>query len=549
MAVNTTTNKVREAGNNINVAFDFTFLIFAAADLTVYKVNQTTDVATLQVLGVDYTVAINSVTAGGTVTYTVAPTATEDSLIIRELDLTQTSVLPTEGGMPEKTVENMVDKNTMLVQQLQEQMDRSLTFSDTSEVSGVTLPEPVTRRALVWFLDGADWTLINSTLDPDEVATAAAASAAAAAVSAAAAAVSETNAATSETNAGTSETNAAASEALAALWATSAALVAATDYSSKEYAVGTTIRGLAGRGSAKDWATLLGTTVDDAEFSAKHYAQEAQAASKEWSNAPVQIKTIDYTLISGDEGALTIFNGTDLTATLSAIAAGNADDVFAIKNINATDLTIAPTGGDTVEKVTLKQNESAIFVADLTNTYWRVISSELASLVLDNDTYLQAVDNAGTGFVDLIKATTGDEIILGAITTLPDGSKLATSGAPTADAQIANKKYVDDNIGGGGTIKGWINFNGTGTIAIRDSFNVTSITDLGTGDYTVTWDTDFANDDYAVGGIAGLNASKTIANICGYLWATGSVNVFVLTAAEALYDADTVNVIATGDQA
>ena len=47
-------------------------------------------------------------------------------------------------------------------------------------------------------------------------------------------------------------------------------------------------------------------------------------------------------------------------------------------------------------------------------------------------------------------------------------------------------------------IKAWINFNGTGTPAARDSFNVTSITDLGVGEYTIVWATDFANDDYVV---------------------------------------------------
>ena len=33
--------------------------------------------------------------------------------------------------------------------------------------------------------------------------------------------------------------------------------------------------------------------------------------------------------------------------------------------------------------------------------------------------------------------------------------------------------------------KAWVNFNGTGTVAIRDSYNVSSITDNGTGYYTV----------------------------------------------------------------
>ena len=54
-----------------------------------------------------------------------------------------------------------------------------------------------------------------------------------------------------------------------------------------------------------------------------------------------------------------------------------------------------------------------------------------------------------------------------------------------------------------GSAKVWINFNGTGTIATRDSFNVTSITDGGTGLYTVTIANDMSNDDYSTTGAAG----------------------------------------------
>lgn len=48
------------------------------------------------------------------------------------------------------------------------------------------------------------------------------------------------------------------------------------------------------------------------------------------------------------------------------------------------------------------------------------------------------------------------------------------------------------------TCKAWANFNGTGTPALRNSYNVSSITDNGTGDYTINWDTDFSSTDYAV---------------------------------------------------
>ena len=56
-----------------------------------------------------------------------------------------------------------------------------------------------------------------------------------------------------------------------------------------------------------------------------------------------------------------------------------------------------------------------------------------------------------------------------------------------------------------GSAKVWINFNGTGTIATRDSFNVTSITDGGTGLYTVTYTNSLGNVNYSTTGAAGEN--------------------------------------------
>jgi hypothetical protein len=45
--------------------------------------------------------------------------------------------------------------------------------------------------------------------------------------------------------------------------------------------------------------------------------------------------------------------------------------------------------------------------------------------------------------------------------------------------------------------RAWVNFNGTGTVAIRASFNVTSITDNGTGDYTVNFTNAMPDANYA----------------------------------------------------
>ena len=49
-----------------------------------------------------------------------------------------------------------------------------------------------------------------------------------------------------------------------------------------------------------------------------------------------------------------------------------------------------------------------------------------------------------------------------------------------------------------GSAKAWVNFNGTGTVAINDSFNVSSITDNGTGDYTVNFTNALADANYCV---------------------------------------------------
>ena len=56
-----------------------------------------------------------------------------------------------------------------------------------------------------------------------------------------------------------------------------------------------------------------------------------------------------------------------------------------------------------------------------------------------------------------------------------------------------------------GSAKAWVNFDGTGTVAIRDSFNVGSITDNGTGDYTVNFTNAMVDADYSVVATSGYH--------------------------------------------
>ena len=73
----------------------------------------------------------------------------------------------------------------------------------------------------------------------------------------------------------------------------------------------------------------------------------------------------------------------------------------------------------------------------------------------------------------------------------------AEAAAGTDTTRYITAKQLGDNAPATALASAWVNFNGTGTVAIRDSYNVSSITDDGTGRYTVNFTNDFANTDYA----------------------------------------------------
>ena len=91
------------------------------------------------------------------------------------------------------------------------------------------------------------------------------------------------------------------------------------------------------------------------------------------------------------------------------------------------------------------------------------------------------------------------------------------------------------------TAKAWVNFNGTGTVAIRDSHNVSSITDNGTGQYRTVFANTMTNADY----------SFTATSFQNCRWATQ--NTSYAEVINAPYygathtDASNVNVIVFGD--
>ena len=97
----------------------------------------------------------------------------------------------------------------------------------------------------------------------------------------------------------------------------------------------------------------------------------------------------------------------------------------------------------------------------------------------------------------------------------------------------------------------WVNFDGTGTPAIRASYNVSSITDNGTGDYTVNFTTAMADANYAIAGMAVPGNGRFLSEFAGGTLntdtsfsnrTTSSVRV-AFHAGSLVYDSDTTSII------
>ena len=118
------------------------------------------------------------------------------------------------------------------------------------------------------------------------------------------------------------------------------------------------------------------------------------------------------------------------------------------------------------------------------------------TLPVDDGTANQYLKTDGSGVLSwaTVDTSIADDSIVEA--------KLDVSNAPT------NGQFLQAQSGEGGgltwasasaaaEILAWVNFNGTGTVAIRDHYNVSSITDVGTGHYTVNFTNNLPNANYA----------------------------------------------------
>jgi hypothetical protein len=101
-------------------------------------------------------------------------------------------------------------------------------------------------------------------------------------------------------------------------------------------------------------------------------------------------------------------------------------------------------------------------------------------------------------------------------------------------ANASNNLQMNSGYGSNATAYGcraWVNFNGTGTVAIRASGNVSSVSDNGVGRYTVNFTTAMPDANYAITGMANGDGYVAINNGSAYS-----------TTAVAVYSNDSLNI-------
>ena len=102
--------------------------------------------------------------------------------------------------------------------------------------------------------------------------------------------------------------------------------------------------------------------------------------------------------------------------------------------------------------------------------------------------------------------------------------RLTTISNQTGSSSVPSETVIN------GSAKAWVNFNGTGTVAIRASFNVSSITDNAVGDYTVNLTNAMSDANYSVSAIGDSSGARQ--NTFARIFSTLSTNLYQLKFAD-----------------
>jgi hypothetical protein len=268
--------------------------------------------------------------------------------------------------------------------------------------------------------------------------------------------------------------------------------------------------------AAANTATSAATSASNSAISASNSAIAAAASAASIDPSLLATLTGTETLtnktISGADNTLSNIGNTSLTNSSltvngTSIALGASDTITAA---NPSALTIGTglsgTSYDGGSAVTVAIDSTVATLTDtqtLTNKTISGVDNTLTNVSLTTAvTGTLPVDNGGTGLTSV--GTSGNIIRSNGTAFVSESPIASTAEAETGtnNTQYLTPLRLREGVNATGTApvyaaRAWVNFNGTGTVAILASGNVSSITDNGTGDYSVNFTTAMPDANYS----------------------------------------------------
>jgi hypothetical protein len=442
MTISSTTVKNSYSGNSSTTVFAYTFKIFADSDIQVI-IRSSTGTETTKTITTHYTVSGAGDANGGSVTFLTAPVTGETVVLIRNVPQTQAIDYIANDPFPAETHEEGLDRATMTIQQMQEEINRSIKLSKTNTITSTEFTVAAADRAnkILAFdstgeisvtqelgtYKGTDTTvttvayvqrdIVKSTsatqlnnvyicvgdsvvgdllTDTDHFdllvdAYSAASSAAAAASSATdaetaqtAAELAETNAETAETNAETAETNAETAETNAAASEANAATSESNAATSESNAATSESNASTSASTATTQAGIATTQAGNASTSASNASTSESNAATSESNAATSesnAATSASNAATSESNAATSESNAAASAAAAATAADNFDDVYL--GSKAADPTL-DNDGDALTEGDLYYNSVGTVLKYYTGSAWvSITSGGITDLVQD----------------------------------------------------------------------------------------------------------------------------------------------------------------------
>jgi hypothetical protein len=359
-------------GNGTNTSFPFSFKVFQASDVVVVRTDLS-GVETTLTLGTDYTVTVNAnqnSNPGGSITTTSAPASGFLITLTSDVPYTQQVDLTNQGGFYPNVINDALDKATIQIQQLNEQVSRSAKLPISSTADASTLSAAILQVS-------------NNSTNINAVAG------------------NATNINTVAGNSTNINTVAGISSNVTTVAGVSSNV---TTVANNISAVNTNASNITAIQNASTNATNAATSATNAAASASAAASSASTASTQASNAAnsaalaaaaaasglysaVQDKNANYTVVAADAGDLFRVTTTGGAVTITLPLISSVTDGFKVAIVKWTGdtnaVTIQRSGGDTINGATSQsigsQYSQVTVVADFETNQWFAVTSGLGT--------------------------------------------------------------------------------------------------------------------------------------------------------------------------